>query len=199
MSAVVAETVLSAAESQNRRHVTPSISGDIDIVVKFPVRRKRQRLMTAAEAWDQHFDDIEAATAAASYVSVQAFKTACFKRKVDLGEFAYGGAQKEKQSKTATDEPWTNEARLDLANLWLQRPMLSVTEISRRLGRTTAALQTAVSRFGLPGREAMPLDELAAVRRIGRFRGCMTCGQQFFSTGPGRPLCEQHHGGDGLP
>lgn len=175
---------------QDPRRVAPT--SDTGVVLEFP----KSKPLSVAEAWKLHGDDIETAAAAAGYSTITAFRNVCKAAGVDLGKFAQDA---DDQPDSAFGEPWSNPARVELADLWLRRPMLPVAEISRRIGRTTAALQTVVSRLGLPGRETIPLDALAAIRRTGRLRGCMTCQRQFFSTGPEHRLCDLHRRGDGLP
>lgn len=158
----------------------------------------KARRLTPAEAWERHSNDIEAATAAAGHNTIQGFRNAATKAKVKLGNFAYDCVHE--GPTTATKDPWTPEASAVLADLWLRRPMLPLQEIARRLGRAGTAVQSAASRFGLPGRDTTPLDALAAVRRRGRLRKCMCddCRRTFFSDGPWNRLCELHRRGDGV-
>lgn len=121
-----------------------------------------------------------------------------YQRALDDHREAVKKLEDKRAAAAAAEQEWrdprksADTARIQLGKLWLQRPMLPMREIAARLGRTMTAIQSAAHRFSLPGRETLTLEELASVRRTGRFRGCMTCDKQFFSTGPENRLCSRH-------
>ncbi len=123
------------------------------------------------------------------------FKAACKNRGIELANLPRPGG----------GDAWTKEARIELAKLWYERPIIPIEEIGERMGRTASAIQTAASRFnlqprGLNGGGGVYRADLDKALQTpnGKMRPCMTCEKPFFSTGHGERICPKCKTGEGL-
>ncbi len=80
---------------------------------------------------------------------------------------------------------WTEDDISELIKLLQEDDRLTVDQIGKRLNRTSAAVNSAITRYSLVGMT----NNCGTSTRRGKLRKCLTCSREFWSQGSHNRMC----------